>query len=104
MKTWIVGGLIAAGAVGVYVTSGARVAPAPTPAPPASPAPVTPAHVPATLPVVVNVADIDHLLDPPSIPVADTDESFVPVLVTVAADHSPAPRASAPVVLPRAAD
>lgn len=103
MKTWLVGGAVVACGVGVYVTTRSPQE-VTAPAAPSHVTPRTVAPAPAAIPDVVNVANIDHLLDPPSIPVADSDAPPSPVVVSVSADHVPAPRAAAPVALPRAAD
>lgn len=106
MKTWIVGGVLIGGAVaaGVYLTPTKSVAPAPTPvvaeAPPAA---VDPA-APVVLADVVNVTGIDALLDPPQIPVADSDVPAAGVVVSVSADHVPAARPAVPPTIPAAAD
>lgn len=106
MKTWIAGGLCVAGAVAV----GAVLVPTkpPTPAPAvveAAPAPVPVDPVaPVVLADVVNVTDIDALLDPPQIPVADADAPPAAVVVSVPADHVPASRPAVPPTLPAAAD
>lgn len=106
MKTWVVGGVCVAGAVAV----GAYLVPTKSPAPVpvvagSTPAPVAPPPAgPVVLADVVNVTDIDALLDPPRIPVADADVPAAAVVVSVAADHAPAARTAIPSAIPAAAD
>ena len=106
MKTWIVGGVFVAGAVavGAYFVPLKPATPVPTPlvaeAPPVTVAPAAP----VVLADVVNVTNIDALLDPPQIPVADADAPPVSVVVDVTADHAPAIRTALPSAIPAAAD
>ena len=102
MKTWMIGGLLVAIAGTAYFV--ARKADAPvTAAVEVAPTPVAPA-TPVVLPDVVNVTNIDALLDPPRIPVADSDTPALPVVVDFAADHVPAIRPALPLTIPAAAE
>ena len=69
----------------------------------AAPAPVA-AVSPVVLADVVNVTDIDALLDPPQIPVADADAAPTPIMVSVLPDHVPAIRPALPPTIPAASD
>ena len=104
MKTWMIGGLLVAIAGTAYFVARTPDAPLSVPAVvEAAPAPDAPA-VPAVLPDVVNVTNIDALLDPPQIPVADSDTPALPVVVAFAADHVPAIRPALPLTIPTAAE
>jgi hypothetical protein len=106
MKTWLVGGVVVGAVVvaGVFFSPPKSIAPAPAvvvaEAPPVAVDPVAP----VVLADVVNVTSIDALLDPPQIPVADSDVPTAGVVVSVSADHLPAVRPAVPPTIPAAAD
>ena len=103
MKTWMIGGLLVAIAGTAYYVARKPDAQPPAPVVEASPVPDAPA-VPVVLPDVVNVTNIDALLDPPQIPVADSDAPPTAVVVDFAADHVPAIRPTLPLTIPAAAE
>ena len=95
MRKWLGGGaILAAAAVGTYFIL-------PKPTPPAPPAPVVaaaPAPGPAqpvVLAEVVDVTDIESLLDPPKIPLADPADRG-PVVTAVGLETPAAPSAVVP--------
>jgi hypothetical protein len=103
MRNWVIGGCVVAivvVAAVVFTPSKAKPPAPPALKPPATaPAPVAmtpPPTEPAVLTEVVDVTDIDPLLDPPAIPLADPGPS-VPMLTAVGYEV-PAPRPAEPTV------
>jgi hypothetical protein len=107
MRTWVIGGCL----LGVVVISALVFAPNGEPPAPPTPIPVAAPALgaglprppePAVLPEVVEVTDIDPLLDPPAIPVAEASPA-VPTLRAVGYETpapAPPPAATAAPVVP----